>query len=101
MTTEPTAYPVDPTDSDYDPTSVEVNRGREQGLGMGAKDLAYQADPTGGVPGGAAFGLGEPAGEGDTLIGQETQGDHFGQAGPAGKPDRKANDEMEDMIVDN
>jgi hypothetical protein len=101
MTTEPTAYPVDPIDSDYDPTSVEVNRGREQGLGMGAKDLAYQADPTGGVPGGAAFGPGEPAGEGDTLIGQETQGDHFGQAGPAGKPDRKANDEMEDMIVDN
>jgi hypothetical protein len=101
MSTEPTAYPVDPVESDYNPTSVEVNRGREQGLGMGAKDLAYQADPTGGAPGSAPFGPGEPAGEGDTLIGQETQGDHFGQAGPAGKPDRKVNDEMEDMIVDN
>ncbi len=76
---------ADPPDSAYDPSTVEVNRARQQGLGMGAKDVAYQSDRTG-VPGGATFGPGAPAGEGDTLIGDETQGDHFGQAGPAGRP---------------
>ena len=97
MSSEPTAFPTDPVESDYDPTSVEVNRGRQQGLGMGAKDIAYQAD----APGGDTFGPGEPGGDGETLIGDETQGDHFGQAGPAGKANKKDNDEMEDMIVDN
>jgi hypothetical protein len=100
MSTEPTAYPEDVPETDYDPTSVQVNRDRQQGLGVGAKDIAYQADRTG-VPGGDSFGPGEPAGDGETLIGQETQGDHFGQAGPAGKANKKDNDEMEDMIVDN
>lgn len=100
MTTEPTAYPQDPAESDYDPTSVQVNRDRQQGLGVGAKDIAYQADRAG-VPGGDTFGPGEPAGEGDTLIGQETQGDHFGQAGPAGKADPEITHEMEDHILDN
>ncbi len=29
----------------YDPSSVEIDRGRQQGLGMGARDLAGQRDP--------------------------------------------------------
>ena len=35
-------------DDVYNPTAVQVTRGREQGLGMGAKDLGLQQDPTGG-----------------------------------------------------
>jgi hypothetical protein len=35
----------------YDPSSVEVDRGREQGLGMGQRDLDRQKDPTGAAPG--------------------------------------------------
>ena len=34
-------------DDVYDPSTVEVNRGRVQGLGVGQKDLDYQRDPTG------------------------------------------------------
>jgi len=34
------------TDETYDPSTVEVNRGRLQGLGVGQKDLDYQRDPT-------------------------------------------------------
>ena len=33
-----------PDDRVYDPTAVEVTRGRQQGLGMGAADLARQRD---------------------------------------------------------
>ena len=29
----------------YDPSELEATRGREQGLGVGAKDLARQRDP--------------------------------------------------------
>lgn len=29
----------------FDPTEVEVNRGREQGLGVGARELSRQHDP--------------------------------------------------------
>ena len=29
----------------FDPSEVEVNRGREQGLGVGARELARQHDP--------------------------------------------------------
>ena len=32
----------------YDPSSVEVDRAREQGLGVGARDLQRQRDPQGG-----------------------------------------------------
>ena len=35
------------TDETYDPSTVEVDRGREQGLGMGEKDLQRQRDPGG------------------------------------------------------
>ncbi len=34
----------DDKDDVYDPSKVEATRGREQGLGMGAKDLARQRD---------------------------------------------------------
>jgi hypothetical protein len=33
-------------DTTYTPTSVEVDRGRMQGLGMGARDLDGQREPT-------------------------------------------------------
>ena len=29
----------------YDPSTAEIDRGRQQGLGMGARDLAGQRDP--------------------------------------------------------
>ena len=35
-------------DDVYNPTEVQVTRGREQGLGMGARDLHLQQDPQGG-----------------------------------------------------
>lgn len=31
----------------YEPSTVEVNRAREQGLGVGQKDIDHQRDPTG------------------------------------------------------
>lgn len=34
------------TDQTYDPSTVEVNRARLQGQGVGQKDLDYQRDPT-------------------------------------------------------
>ena len=34
----------------YEPSSIEVNRGRERGLGVGQKDIDYQHDPTGVTP---------------------------------------------------
>ncbi len=38
--------PDDRPNDTYEPTTVQVTRGREQGLGVGAKDLDYQADAT-------------------------------------------------------
>ena len=42
--------PADDTDGApddrYNPTAVEVTRGRQQGLGMGAEDLGLQRDAT-------------------------------------------------------
>jgi hypothetical protein len=35
----------DEPETKYDPSSVEVDRGRQQGLGMGARDLERQRDP--------------------------------------------------------
>ena len=35
-------------DDVYNPSHVQVTRGREQGLGMGARDLQLQQDPAGG-----------------------------------------------------
>ena len=34
----------------YEPSSIEVNRARERGLGVGQKDIDYQHDPTGVTP---------------------------------------------------
>ena len=36
-------------DETYDPSTVDVDRGREQGLGMGEKDLQRQRDPGDGL----------------------------------------------------
>jgi hypothetical protein len=36
-------------DDTYEPDTVSVNRGREQGLGVGQKDIDYQKDPQGTV----------------------------------------------------
>lgn len=35
----------DAPDDHYEPSMVEANRGREQGLGMGERDLELQRDP--------------------------------------------------------
>ena len=44
----------DPPEDVYDPSEVDATRGRQQGLGVGARDLERQRDPAG-------FGPGEPA----------------------------------------
>ena len=95
MADEPDAYPDGPVETDYDPSTVEVNRARQQGLGVGKKDLQYQRDANDGE-GDGGFGEGAPSGEGDTLIGDETQGDHFGQAGPPGDADDGLGEDAED-----
>lgn len=41
----------DDAESMYDPDDIEVSRGRELGLGMGARDLARQNDAHGDGPG--------------------------------------------------
>jgi hypothetical protein len=63
-------------DRTFDPTvkesEAQVNRGREQGLGMGQRELDTQTNPAGNAP--ATEGIsenpeedwGEPAGEGAT-----------------------------------
>ncbi|HEX4097458.1 MAG TPA: hypothetical protein VHX64_12065 [Caulobacteraceae bacterium] len=45
--TPDTPYIPDDPDDTYEPSSVEINLAREQGLGMGEKDLEGQRDPTG------------------------------------------------------
>ena len=63
------------TDETYDPTPVEVDRGRQQGLGMGEKDLQRQRDP--------GDGLSED--ERRTEVVEESDedgGDGFGRAEP-------------------
>jgi len=52
----------DPDMRTYSPSTVEVNRGRMQGLGVGAQDIDSQRDPTGAV---SADRLGEGTGERD------------------------------------
>lgn len=44
------APPEDAPDDTYEPSTVQVNHGREQGLGVGQKDIDYQHDPTGTTP---------------------------------------------------
>ncbi len=38
---------ADRSDRTFEPSKVQVNRGREQGLGVGQKEIDYQRDPTG------------------------------------------------------
>jgi len=47
---DPDGPEEDAAENAYDPDEVEVTRGRQQGLGVGARDLALQQDPNG--PGG-------------------------------------------------
>ena len=35
-----------PDDTDYDPSQAQATRGREQGLGVGARDMERQRDPS-------------------------------------------------------
>ena len=37
-------------DRTFDPSKAQVNRGREQGLGMGQRELNAQGDPAGNAP---------------------------------------------------
>ena len=63
------------TEETYDPSIVEVDRGREQGLGMGEKDLQRQRDP----------GDGLSSDERSTALDaddEEDTGDGFGRAEP-------------------
>ncbi|HEY8004102.1 MAG TPA: hypothetical protein VIE16_07735 [Phenylobacterium sp.] len=63
-------------DRSFDPqdasSQAQVNRGREQGLGMGQRDLDEQRDPAGNAPALEGVGVnpqedwGEPADEGAT-----------------------------------
>ncbi len=76
-------------DDTYEPSTVEVNRAREQGGGMGAKDLAYQRDATGPGRGGPS-GLGSPSGGASTASED--------QAGPPGKPDKAYGDRDADQV---
>jgi hypothetical protein len=43
--TPPGAEADDPPEDRYDPSAVEATREREQGLGMGQRDLERQRDP--------------------------------------------------------
>ena len=77
----------DTPEDTYEPDTVEVNRARQQGNGVGAKDLAYQQDATG--PGSDQVSrFGDPAGA-------QTAGD---QAGPPGKPDEDYGDRDADQV---
>lgn len=48
--TAPDTASDDAPDDTYEPDTVAVNRGREQGLGVGQKDIDYQRDPMGTTP---------------------------------------------------
>ena len=63
------------SDETYDPTTVEVDRGREQGLGVGEKDLQRQRDP------GDGLGSQEQA-AGMDADDEEDTSDGFGRAEP-------------------
>ena len=66
----------DTPDETYDPSVVEIDRGRQQGLGMGERDLQGQRDP------GDGLGPDDRAGtDGDTEDEDDT-GDGLGRAKP-------------------
>ena len=68
-------------DTTYTPTSVEVDRGRMQGLGMGASDLDGQREPTDALRLQQRRFAGTEGGEVADSPAQEPQ------AGPPGEPD--------------
>lgn len=51
---------ADPEDRNFDPSTPEANRAAQQGLGVGARELKAQADPTPGE-GSAPFHRGHGA----------------------------------------
>ena len=66
---------MDENDETYEPTAVEVDRGRQQGLGMGEKDLQRQRDPGDGLGG-------DEQRTGVIDEDEEDTGDGFGRAEP-------------------
>ena len=68
-------------DSTYDPTSVQVDRARMQGLGVGARDLDGQREPTDALRLDQRRFAGAEGGEAADTASEETQ------AGPPGQPD--------------
>ncbi len=66
----------------YDPSTVEVDRGRMQGLGVGQRDLNRQDD----------LAAGDDAGSKDAADGDRIQ------AGPPGKPDKAYDDRDADEV---
>lgn len=97
---EPTAGranpPDDPGDT-YDPSTVQVNRGREQGLGMGQKDLDYQRDATGALSFEQRSFAPDPLGvrADPAMEGEPASAD---QAGPPGPPDEAYDDRERDQL---
>jgi hypothetical protein len=90
------ANPEGATDQAYDPSTVEVNRGREQGLGVGHKDIDYQRDATG-YRSDEQYSDATPAG--GTI--EHAQGGPSGlesQAGPPGPRDRGYDDRDRDEV---
>ena len=63
------------TEETYDPTTVEVDRAREQGLGVGERDLQRQRDPGDGLSP-------EEQRTGVDADDEEDTGDGFGRADP-------------------
>jgi len=84
-------------DRTFDPSTPQVNRGREQGLGMGQRELDAQDDPAGAAP--APQGVsrsdeedwGEPAGEGAAYSANHaTRGEKTDAERGPGRKTRKA-----------
>ncbi len=81
--------PEDPPEDTYEPSTDQVNRARQQGNGVGLKDLAYQQDATG--PGSDQVSrLGSPPGEG--------MGEGDAPSGPPGEPNEAYDDRDADQV---
>lgn len=79
-------------DSTYNPTSVEVDRARMQGLGVGARDLDGQREPTDELRLRQRRFAGNEGGEAADRPMDEPQ------AGPPGKPDKAYDDRDADEV---
>ena len=66
----------DAPEDTYDPSTVEIDRSRQQGLGVGERDLQGQRDP------GDGLGPEDRPGVVDEAEDDEDMGDGFGRAEP-------------------